>query len=155
MVDNGQTQSCDNSKSGSAGVTETDRYSPELSSYGESSNLNFIPIHSESLSDFNNSFNARSIMNNAVGGACRPTFVNDSCHNVGHNNNYTAGAPDLYDMILQNQLMMQQMMFGNNYATHTRAENHEISDNEEEGLVDANDNNSHHGDELEQWCASA
>jgi len=155
MADNGQTQSCDNSKSGSAGVTETERHSPELSSYGESSNFNFIPIHDESLSDFNNSFNARSIMNNAVGGACRPTFVNDSRHDVGHNNNYTAGAPDLYNMILQNQLMMQQMMFGNNYATHTRAENYEISDNEEEGLVDMNDNNSHDVDELEQLCASA
>lgn len=116
-------------------ASQTDRHSPELSSYGESSNLNFIPIHCESLSDFNNSFNARSIMNNAVGGACRPTFVNDSCHNVGHNNNYTAGAPDLYHMILKNQLMLQQMMLGNNYATHTSAENHEISDNEEEGLV--------------------
>ena len=76
-------------------------------------------------------------------------------HDVGHNNNYTAGAPDLHNMILQNQLMMQQMMFGNNYATHTRAENHEISDNEEEGLVDAKDNNSHDGDELEHLCASA
>jgi hypothetical protein len=55
-------------------------------------------------------------------------------HDVGHNNNYTAGAPDLHNMILQNQLMMQQMMFGNNYTIHTRAENHEISDNEEEGF---------------------
>lgn len=95
-----------------------------------------------------------ALFKSAMGGARRSNIVSDSHNIVGlNNNNCTSGAPDLYNMILQNHLMMQQMMFGKSFATNCRSETHAISDDEEERLVDQN--SSHNIDELEQLCASA